>query len=153
MFPWKAIGSVAAGAAVTVVLGALTIVLLPFLGFATGEVVGNWLPIWVFAVPLVMCATAGGATTGFLRGIDRKGGAILGSLAGGLGFAVVGVIFGFVFLVLMLGMTPAHGQETNLSKLTLTMATVGGGFGFVVGAFFGAIGGVGGHAGRRELDP
>lgn len=152
MFPWKAIGSVTAGAAVTAVLGALITVLLPFLGFATGEVVGNWLPIWAFAVPLLMCATAGGATAGFLHGVDRKGGAILGSLAGGLGFAVVGAIFGFVFLVLMLGMMPAHGQETDLPKLVLTMATVGGGSGFVVGALFGAVGGVGGHVGRQTLD-
>lgn len=153
MSPVRSVGSVIVGTVVTLALGGFTIVLLPFLGFATGEVAGNWLPIWVFAFPLVLCATVGGATTGFLQGIDRKRGAILGSLAGGLGFAVVGIVFGFLFLVIMLGMTPAHGQETNLSRLTIRMTTVGGGSGFAVGALFGAIGGAGGHVGRQELDP
>lgn len=150
MSPWKAVGSVIAGAVTTVALSTLTGILLPILGFAAAEAVGNWLPIWVFAVPLAIGVTAGGAIAGLLQGNDRKGGAILGGLAGALGVAVVGVVLGLVFLALLLGMTLGHGQEMDIPKAALAMATLGGGSGFVAGAVFGAIGGVGGSVGRRE---
>lgn len=149
---WRPVGSVIAGAIATIVLGVVTIVLLPFLGFATAEVVGNWLPIWVFAVPLAICPVAGGAITGFLHGKNWKSAAILGCLAAASSVAIFGVVFGLLFLVLLLGMTPAHGQMTDLSKAALTMAAVGGGSGFVAGTVLGAIGGLGGHLGRQKLD-
>lgn len=146
---WKGVVGVIAGVAVTVVMGLLVIVTLPILGFASAEAVGNWLPLWVFAIPLVLCPTAGGATTGYLRGTTRKRGAVLGSLAAALGISLFGVVLGLVFLLLLLGMTPASGQATDLSTAATTMATVGGVVGFVIGGAFGALGGVGGYLVRQ----
>lgn len=148
---WRGVGSVIAGSVATVVICVLTIVLLPFLGFAAAEIVGTWLPIWVFTIPLALCVIVGGATTGFLQGNTWRQGAILGSLAAALGVTVFGVVFGLVFLLLMLGMIPASGQVPDLSKAALSMATLGGGVGFVTGAVFGAIGGVGGWIIRQEF--
>lgn len=150
MSSWKVVGSVLAGMVATVVMTVVTIVLLPFIGFVTADVVGNWLPRWVFGVPPVICATLGGAITGYLQGTTSRNSAILGSIAAACGFSAIGAVVGLVLLVLMLGMTPAHGQETDLSKAALTMFAFGGGVGLVFGAVFGAIGGVSGHVYRQN---
>ena len=149
MVPWRVASRVAVGAVATVLLSVSTAVLLPFLGIATAEVVGNWLPLWTFAVPLAICPAAGGAITGFLQGDDWKDCAILGGLAAALGSVVIGVIAGLVALLVLLGMTPAHGQEADLSRGALAMATLGGGAGFIAGAAFGAVGGAAAHVARR----
>lgn len=148
MASWRTLGSVVAGVGVTIGLSALALVVLPLLGRTVAHVVGDWLPTWLLAVPSVLCAVAGGATTGFLSGRTRTWCAVLGGTAAALGAAVLGVVVGFALLVLILGMTPAHGQETNLSALTFRMLSLGGGTGFVVGAVLGAAGGVVGHLGR-----
>ncbi len=151
MSTWRAVASVLAGMLVTVVTVAASIVLLPFIGFGAAELVGNWLPAWVFLLPLALSAIVGGAITGVLQGATPRRSAILGSVATGLGLTVIGAVAGLLFLVLMLGMTPAHGQETNLAETTRTMAMLGGGVGLVAGAVFGAIGGASGHIGRQKL--
>lgn len=148
---WRTVGSVVAGTLVTVVAVALTIVLLPFVGVGAAEFVGNWLPTWVFLLPVAFSAVLGGATTGALSGRTPSRSAALGSLATGVGLTAIGVVVGLVFLVLLLGMTPAHGQETNLAETTRTMVVVGGGVGLVSGATFGAFGGAGGHICRQKL--
>ncbi|WP_197428025.1 hypothetical protein, partial [Halogeometricum sp. CBA1124] len=76
---------VLAGAATTAVLGVLTVVLVPVLGFVTAEVVGTWVPRWAFAAPPMLSVVAGGATAGFLARTDRRTCALLGGLAGALG--------------------------------------------------------------------
>lgn len=151
MSSWKGIGSVIAGLIVTVVLGIFTIVLLPLLGITTAEVVGNWLPIWIFLIPLALCPAAGGATTGYSLGTTRRRSAMYGGLAAALGITIFGVIFGLLFLLFMLKMTPAHGQVTDLSQVTLAMAILGGLVGFVAGAALGALGGIGGHFTRQQF--
>lgn len=150
MAPWRTAGSVVAGTVATVVSGVLIVVLLSVVAVAWAAVVGSWLPVWVFAVPLVLCPIAGGFTTGILQEDAEAHSAILGGLAAALGVSIFGVVFGLLFLVLMLNMTPAYGQTGDLSTATLTMATLGGAIGFVGGAGFGAIGGVGGHVARRR---
>lgn len=151
MTPWRTVGSVIAGASVTLVLNLLALVLLPVFGFVTAQLVGDWVPVWLFLAPSILCVVGGGATAGFLSGRPQEWCAALGGLAGALGVTAIGILLGLGFLVLLLGMTPAHGQETNLSKLTLTMVSLGGGAGFVVGAVLGATGGLIGHLGRAEL--
>ena len=150
MVPWRAAGSVLAGTIATVVLGVLTIVLLSFVGVALAVIGESWVPVWVFAIPPVMCPVSGGFVTGFLQDADKWPSAILGGLATALGVAVFGVVFGLLFLLLMLNMTPAYGQTGDLSAATLTMATLGGAIGFVAGAGFGAIGGVLGFVARQK---
>ena len=150
MAPWRTAGNVAAGTVATLVLGVLTIVLLSVVGVALAVIGESWIPVWVFAIPLVMCPLSGGFVTGFLRGAGRWPSAMLGGLATALGVAIFGVVFGLLFLLLMLNMTPAHGQTGDLSTATLTMATLGGALGFVAGAGIGAVGGVGGHVARRR---
>lgn len=151
MSRWTAVGTIIAGATVTVALTALTVVLLLLLGLVAAEVTGNWSLLRVFAASLALWATVGGATAGFFREDNRKWSAIRGSLAGALGIAVIGVIFGLVFSVILLGMTPAHGQEVDSSKSILTMVALGGGSGFITGAIFGAVGAVGVGVCRQEL--
>lgn len=152
MIPSETVGRVVVGTIATVLLGVLTLLLLPFLGIATGELVGTSLPPWIFAGPLAMCATVGGAITGFLQRDDWTSCTLLGGLAAALGGTIIGVAIGFIVLLILLGMTPAHGQESDLSRGLLTMAALGGGTGFVAGAVFGAVGGVGGYAIRNKLD-
>ena len=144
----KTVAAVLAGAATTAVLGVLTVVLVPVLGFVTAEVVGTWVPRWAFAAPPMLSVVAGGSTAGFLARTDRRTCALLGGLAGALGATGVGV--GLVGLVVALGFTPAHAGDPTLSGGALAAATVGGGAGFAVDAAFGALGGVVGHAGRRR---
>ncbi|AUV80592.1 hypothetical protein C2R22_02050 [Salinigranum rubrum] len=141
---------VVAGTVVTVVLGFLTLLVLPALGFVTASVVGNWLPTWVFAVPLTLCAVVGGATTGYLQETGQRRGAILGGFAAALGVVLVSVVVGFIALVLVLGMTPTHGQDVDFFGAMRTVGVLSGGTGFVVGTIFGALGGVGGHIGRQR---
>ncbi|SFR55335.1 hypothetical protein SAMN04487947_2208 [Halogeometricum rufum] len=145
----KTVAAVLAGAATTAVLGVLTVVLVPVLGFVTAEVVGTWVPRWAFAAPPMLSVVAGGSTAGFLARTDRRACALLGGLAGALGATGVGVGVGLVGLVVALGFTPAHAGDPTLSGGALAAATVGGGAGFAVGATVGALGGVVGHAGRR----
>lgn len=151
MPPWRAVGSVIVGIGVTIVLTGVTIVLLPVIGFATADIVGNWLPPWVFVVPPTIGAILGGATTGYLHGNTPRKSAILGCIATAVGLTAIGAVVGLVFLLLMLGMTPAHGQEVDFSKAALTMVALGSGVGFISGAIFGAIGGAGGHVGRQKF--
>ncbi|MFC7096787.1 hypothetical protein [Halobaculum marinum] len=151
MAPLKAGSRVLAGTIATVLLSVLSLPLLPVLGIATAEIVDAPLSPWILTVPLAICAVAGGAITGAIHGETTTQSTILGSLAGGLGGAVIGVVLGGVLLLVALGMTPAHGQEPNLLEGARTMTVVGGGTGFVAGAIFGAVGGVGGHVVRREL--
>lgn len=150
MSRWKVVGSVVAGTVVTVVVTAATLVLLPLVGYMAAEAGGSRLSLWAFVVPLVTGASLGGAITGYLRGDTSRKSAILGSIAAACGLSAVGAVVGLVFLLLMLGMTPAHGQETDLSKAAVAMGAVGGGIGLVSGAVFGALGGVGGHVYRRK---
>lgn len=152
MPPSEAVGRVVVGTTATVLLSVLALLLLPFLGIATGETVGTWLPPWIFAVPLAMCATVGGALTGFLQRDGWTNSTLFGGLAAALGGTVIGVVVGLMVLLVLLGMTPAHGQEPDISRGVLTMAALGGGAGFVAGAVLGAIGGVGGHLVRQALD-
>ena len=152
MVPWKGVGSVTAGVIATAALTGATIVLLPFLGLLTAEVVGNWLPVWVFAVPVAMSSALGGALTGYFHGDGPRRAAILGSIAVALGLAVIGGVVGLVALVLMLGMTPAYGQ-VDLTTATFSMMDLGGVVGLVSGAIVGAFGGAGGYLGRQELGP
>ncbi|MFB6219854.1 MAG: hypothetical protein ABEH90_00320 [Halolamina sp.] len=147
---WKTVGSVISGVMVTVILTVLALLSLPFLGFATSEMVGNWVPVWLFILPPVVSASIGGATTGFLLHDTPRRSAILGCLATAFGLTAVGAVIGLGFLVVMLGMTPAHGQTGNLSEAVRTMLTLGGGAGFVAGAVLGAIGGAGGHIVREK---
>ena len=151
MSPWRTVASVTAGLVVTILLGFTTLLALPLVGLATAAVVGNALPTWVFVVPVALCGTVGGATTGALQRSDEKRCAVLGSVASALGLLFVGVVLGLVALVFLLGMTPAHGATPNLADAARTVSTLGAGVGAVVGAVFGAVGGVGGCLGRRRF--
>lgn len=147
---WKTAGSVVAGAMVTITLTVVSLFALPLLGFATSELVGQWVPVWLFALPPVVAASSGGATTGFLEPETRRRSAALGCLATALGLTAVGAVLGLVVLVVMLGMTPAAGQPVNISKGVSWTLAVGGGVGFVAGAVFGAVGGAGGRLLRQK---
>lgn len=151
MSTWRTVGSVVAGTVVTVVMVATTIVLLPVIGFGAAELVGNWLPIWLFLLPVVFAAVLGGVTTGALQGATPGRSAILGGVATGLGLTAIGAVLGLLVLGILLGMTPAHGQVTGLARATRTMLAAGGVAGLVVGAVFGAFGGAGGCICRRKL--
>lgn len=151
MSSWRAVGRVGAGAVTTVLLSVTTVILLPFLGIATAEVVGNRLPLLVFAVPLPLCAVAGGGLTGYLQAEGRRECTALGGLAAALGGTVVGVGFGLVALLVLLGMTPAHAGPVDLSEGALLSAALGGGAGFLVGGVLGAIGEAGAHVARRRF--
>jgi hypothetical protein len=148
---WRTVGSVVAGTLVTVVAVALTIVLLPIVGIGVANLVGTWLPTWMFLLPVAFAAVLGGATTGAFSGRTPSRSAALGCLATAAGLAAIGVVVGLVSLVLLLGMTPAHGQEPNLAETTWTMVAMGGGTGLLSGAVFGAIGGTGGHVVRQKF--
>lgn len=147
----RAVGSTVAGALATVLASASTLVALPFLGLATAKVVGTWVPAWAFLLPLGLCAALGGSITGALQVEGRARSAALGGLSAGVGTAVVGVLAGLVVLVVLLGMTPAHGQTTDLSRAALRAGSVGGGVAFVGGVAFGAVGGLCGHGLRRRV--
>lgn len=151
MSPWRAIGGLIAGTGVTLVLSTLALALLPLLGLVTTRLVGDWVPIWLFAALPMLGAVAGGATTGFLSRRTRSGVQFWG-VAAAPGVTAIGIVFGLAFLLLIPGITPAHGQETNLSALLFRMVSLGGGAGFVTGAVLGAIGGVVGHLGRAERE-
>jgi len=152
MVSLAAVGRVLVGAFVTVLLSALAALLLPILAITTAVVVGDWLPRWVFATPLVLCPAAGGAITGFLQRTSRLTCALVGGLAAALGIAAVGALLGLVALTVLLGFTPAHGGATpDLSSAALTTVSLGGGAGFLVGAVVGAVGGIGGYAVRRRF--
>lgn len=146
MIPQKTVGSLLAGAAITVVTA---VVLLPFLGLATAHVVKG--RVWAIAVPLTTGATIGGAFVGYLQDETRRRGAVLGCMAAASGLTVIGAVLGLVVLVIAMGMTPAHGQELALVEGIVTFVTLGGGAGLLVGAVFGTIGGVGGHVGRQRF--
>lgn len=152
MSTWRTVGSVVAGTLVTVVTVTMTLVLLPFLGFGAAELVGDWLPIWLFLLPVALAAVLGGATTGVLSGRTPSRSAVLGCLATATGLASIGAVVGLLFLVFMLGMIPAHGQETDLAAVTGKVVALGGVVGFVAGAVCGAIGGASGHIGRQNLE-
>lgn len=148
---WGTASSVVAGAAVTSVLGLLTVVALPVAGIVALALVGDWLPTWAFAVPVVLCPVAGGATTVYLRGDTRNRSVLVGGLAAALGSIVIGVLFGLLFTLVMASMAPYQAQGADFSSLTLLMAALGGGGGFLAGAVLGALGGAGVSAGRREF--
>ncbi|MDS0260039.1 hypothetical protein NDI56_11600 [Haloarcula sp. S1CR25-12] len=148
---WAAV-RVAVGTTTTVVSTVLVAVLLPLVGLGTANVVGDSLPVWLFALPLLVCPVVGGALTGFLHGAGRRVDMLLAGVAAALGTAVVGVLFALGLVVLLLGMTPAHTVETpTFSGLARSWAPLGAGLGFVVGAVLGGLGGVGGSALRRAL--
>lgn len=147
---WKTAVAIIAGVSTTVMMGGLATVVLPLIGFTAGEVVANWIPLWVLTV-LVICPVIGGAITGTLRGETPRKSATLGCLAAALGLSVMGAVIGLGVLVLTLGMIPAHGQETDFTRMTGVLLALGAGTGLVSGAVFGAVGGVSGHVSRRKL--
>lgn len=149
MSSWKVVGSVIAGTVATAVMTIVTIILLPIVGFVATQLVGDWLSIWMFLVPIAICATLGGVITGYLQGTTSRKSAILGGVAAACGLSAIGAVVGLIFLGFMLGMAPAHGQETDLSRAALIMFVLGGGVGLISGGVFGAIGGAGGHAYRQ----
>jgi hypothetical protein len=152
MSPWRTVASVVAGLVVTVALSVATLLVLPAVGLATAAVVGPALPTWLFAVPLALCGAVGGATTGFFQRGDGKRSAVFGGVAAALGLLVVGVVLGLVTLVLLLGMTPAHGTEPNFTEGVRTVGTLGAGVGAVTGTASGGIGGIAGSRWRRRND-
>jgi hypothetical protein len=106
----RTVGCVVAGAFSTGWLSVVTLVLLPFLGFATADHRGTRSPL-------------------------------------------VGAVAGVTTLLILLGMTPAHGRVPDLSEATLVFGSLGAGpgAGFVGGGLFGSVGGFGAHVARREF--
>lgn len=145
---WMGPGSVVAGMAVTTALTGVTLVLLPLVGILTGQLVGNWIPIWFFALPVILCPAVGGGTAGYLHGTTPRRASLLGAIAAALGLAVIGVVVGLFVLLFMLGMTPAHAPVDHSRAVSMMMG-VGGGTGLVVGTVLGAIGGIGGFHVRQ----
>jgi hypothetical protein len=145
---WRDLGSVIVGAVVTTVLGGLSLLAMPFMGLLASATLGNWLPQWVFAVPLGLAPVAGGATASGLRAYSLRDGGVVGALAGAGGALVIGIFLGLLLTVIVLGLMPYQGQETDVGALTLWFAALGAAGGLLSGAVLGAIGGLGVSAGR-----
>jgi len=148
---WAAI-RVILGAIVTLASTLLVAVVLPILVLVAAPVVGDSLPTWLFALPLLACPFAGGASTGFPRATDWTVDTFLGGLAAALGTMVVGGLFGLVLTFLIMKSMPAHGAVTaDFSDIAATFGRNGAAIGFAVGAVLGALGGASGSALGREL--
>ena len=131
----RALAGVGTGVVVTVVL----------------SVVATWLPTWTLVVPTVLSAVVGGATASVLSRSNETWGFALGSVAGGLGVALISVLVGLVGLVVLLGMTPADGSEPNVATAARTVVSLSVSIGVVAGAVVGGVGGVGGCVARRRF--
>ena len=151
MVLWGAV-RVTVGATVTLVSSLVVAFSLPVLGLGAAAVVGDGLPVWLFALPLVACPVVGGAIAGVVRRRDRRVDTLLGGVAGAVGVAAVGVLFGLGGLVVVLGLTPNHvADPLTFSEGAPVWAFVGAIAGFVVGAVLGTVGGAGGATLRRKL--
>jgi len=100
------------GAIVTLASSFLLAALLPILVLLAAPIVGDSLPTWLFALPLLACPFVGGASTGFPRATDWTVDTFLGGLAAALGATVIGGLFGLVLTVLIMKAMPAHGATT-----------------------------------------
>lgn len=148
---WRAAGGVVGGAAVTAVMLGVTLLSLPILALVAAAVLGNWLPVWVFALPPVLAVGLGGAVSATLVGGEGGRPAVLGTLGAALGVAVVGVLVGLVALVVVAGFVPASGQPVDLSAGAVPFGSLGAAAGLLFGVAVGGAGAVAGQWSRGRL--
>ena len=150
MSAWRASGGVLLGTVITLVAGSVILVVLPIAGLVTAAVLGNWVPIWVFSLPLVFPPLVGGAAASLLHDGARASSALLGGLGAALGVSVFGGLAGLVLLLIALGMTPTHGAPVDVSESAIWFTSLGVASGFATGAVLGALGGLAGQEVRKR---